>query len=763
LKIADGSIKWANARGSIVVESITDTITSVASKHVKVVGIVQDLTKVWNRFSAECQDPKADTNVQNEVENFMLVTEAIPHLVCANKPSGEICYFNSRWADYTGVNLQTLSTTNWSWENIVHPDDYQETTNSWNRSLTTGQDYECRFRLRRQDGEYRWHLSRGVPIKGSDGTIKRWFSTCTDIHEQKLLEEKARASEMRLKWLIQSFPVNIWTIDTQGVITFMNEQENTDDIGWVPNLIGKTIFEYFDEHGLAEIKPLIYRALSGEKFSAEILVEKYWFDVHYWPLKNDRGEMTGVAGVSADVTIKKQAEKLIISEQSALKVAQMKSEFLTTMSHEIRTPLNGIIGMSEFLAETKLTDEQTKYLDIIQNSSSHLLNLINDILDYSKIDSGKVELEPRNFTLSALLESCMRLFVHKLQSKRLSCGVCVDQMLTKLMMTADEGRISQILINFVSNAIKFTPPNGVINVKVIPIKREKFNQLRNDKVKFLQLIPASKCSKSQFDGEEKSIHITEEKSTEDNDWNISEASTETLHVLFLVRDTGIGVSKETEKKLFSPFVQAMGTHRQFGGTGLGLSICKKLTELMKGEIGVFSVEGQGSLFWCLFPILVKPNTMGELSQSTELVADAVVDAKLLFEPNKRKPSILVVEDHPVNRKLMILTLQKLGCNVTASSNGYEASELLYNQQQKFDVIYMDCHMPGLDGYETSREIRKHEISENNLKPIPIIALTAAALPGDREKCLDAGMNDYITKPVTRQVIAASIKKWIPWA
>jgi PAS domain S-box-containing protein len=752
---ASGEVKWVKSSSTLFIDRVSDFRSGVTSPELKYICVIDSVESVWTKFKEEAQKER-EHNHEGELEG---IAEAIPHLVWATEPSGSVTYFNDRWTQYTGYSLENSG--GWQWlYNSVHPEDIDRTNDTWNISTKTGQPYDIEYRLKCQNGSYRWFLGRGVPIKRADGTIMRWFGTCTDINDQKELEQRSRAAETHLRLVMSNIPVSLFTVDKNGTITFANDNKAFKEFNFSSSHVGQSSYDFIAAKGHDEFPSLVERALRGESFGTEVEYMAHVFSIHYSPLRNEQEEITGAAIVTNDITIQKEAENLAVREQSAIKVAQMKSEFLSTMSHEIRTPLNGIIGMSELLAETKLTEEQEKYLTIIQSSGSHLLTLINDILDYSKIDSGKLVLEMKDFNAIALLESSVTFFLQKFKSKELKVSLSVDQSLTDVTMTADEGRLAQILINLVSNAIKFTPANGSISVRVAPITKAETSMLQSDNKK-LVLDNVMKGDHQPNHVDNDVIHATVTSSINHHVTDNAISKHEPLNVLFVVKDNGIGVSQEIQERLFSPFFQALGTNRKFGGTGLGLSICKKLSELMKGEIGVVSQEGEGSIFWFEIPIYARtaiqvddaeqvPAHHVENSMHEELSAEKV--------PTTPRANVLVVEDHPVNQKLMILTLKKLGCQVTAVNNGLEALSVLYKDKKQFDIIYMDCHMPLLDGYATSKSIREHE-KQDNERRVPIVALTAAALPGDREKCLESGMDDYITKPVTRNVLLASLKKW----
>lgn len=386
-------------------------------------------------------------------------------------------------------------------------------------------------------------------------------------------------------------------------------------------------------------------------------------------------------------------EELKKARDDAEKMSRTKGEFLANMSHEIRTPMNGVIGTLQLLEDTSLTESQREYVSIAYKSADSLLSILNDILDLSKIEAGKLEFEAIPFDLREVVKDVVALHASKAEQMGIYLNSDIDETVPKKVI-GDPTRMRQVMVNLISNAIKFTSEGGVsIRVK-LKLKDEKDALIRVE-----------------------------------------------------VKDTGIGIPENKHQKLFLAFSQADGsTTRKHGGSGLGLTIVRQLVEMMKGNLGIESEVGKGSKFWFVVPLSIARDDQLLPVPLTEVAKPVVLAGK-----------VLLVEDNPINQMVARKMLEKIGLESVLAENGKQALQCL--QREKFDAVLMDCQMPEMDGFEATEIWREQEQLSSNSR-VPIIAMTANVMQGDRERCLSSGMDDYLGKPVRQAELGSILQCWI---
>jgi len=705
----DDSVRWIRSRGFPIKDQDGDLS--------RIAGLAEDITE---RKRAEEALRESEMRFRESEHRWRSLTETLPQLVWTAMPDGACDYFSTQWTQFTGIPETQL--LGWQWMKVLHPGDREETRQLWMDSVAGRGPYDVEYRVRRSDGAYRWFKTRGVPIRARDGGIFKWFGTCTDITDGKLA-----------------------------------------------------------------------------------------------------------------------ADELRLAKEAAESANRAKDEFLANVSHEIRTPMNAILGMTELVLDTPLTDDQRQCLRTVKSAADNLLGIINDLLDFSKIEAGMLELEPSDFSLRGALGDTLRTLAIRAHMKGLELVSQVQPDVPDALV-GDAGRLRQVLLNLVGNAIKFTPAGEVV-------------------------VRAEVAANDRAEGK--------------------------TSVRFAVTDTGIGIPLEKQDRIFRAFEQEdTSTTRKYGGTGLGLSIAARLVALMEGTINVDSRPGRGSTFtftawferqphpaqpaltptptqlrglrslvvddnatnrqilegwlcgWQMEPqveadgvaaagalwhavtqgrpfslvildarmpdtdglalaaqirnwpalaatriiLLTSGDRPGEVRRSRELRIDAHLlkpiqqeelldtiyrvmmspadrESAVASEPDvKSEPAaipqastpmrILVAEDNEFNAQLMEQLLTRRGHRVRLVGDGKEALALA--GERDFDLLLLDIHMPGMDGLQVIRTIREREAAEGG--HLPVIALTARSRTEDREKCLAAGMDDFLTKPVHMPDLLAAMDR-----
>lgn len=603
---------------------------------------------------------------------------------------------------------------------------------------------------------------RWLSFATSRGPRALVIGVATDLTERHAMEDALRTSEARYRELVESASEIIYRTDNLGYITYANpvalrllgnrdarELRGKHFTQWVRPAAQHDVLNWFLKYQRGETTLDYYEFPATNAGGGEI-----WLAQNARLLSED-GQVVGMQAIGRDITERKRFEvALAQARDQAVEASRLKSEFLAMMSHEIRTPMNSIVGMSELLLETQLTGDQREFANVMRSSADALLTVINDILDFSKIEAGQMVLENVEFNLVSIVEGAAEIVAARAREKGLALLTYVDPQLPPALI-GDAGRLRQVLLNLLSNAIKFTE-RGEVVLQVSSMEGTESKRQEAERGK-------QGAESSNREPGARSRRVVRPADQRDNPAGV------TLH--FSVRDTGTGIAPAAQGRLFQPFTQADGSiTRRFGGTGLGLAISKQLVELMGGSIGLTSVEAQGSTFW-FTAHLTKPARQSQLLDAI-IMSQLPTPAQKGAAPAPTSPLhsratpvhglILLAEDNAANQKMAQLQLGKLGFAVQAVGDGQEAVDTIRQVAQaggSYTLVLMDCQMPELDGFAATREIRRFEATNGH--HTPIIAMTANAMQGDREACLAAGMDGYISKPVRLDDLRLTLARWVP--
>ena len=687
------------------------------------------------------QRKQAENDLRASVAEFHTLAAAMPQIVWTSDGAGRITYLNQHWVDYTGRGTDTGVGMPWGFVLREH-DPHSSPDLSWPQDHAAGNGFTTEVRLRRKDGQVRWWLMRGVPLRDEHGRLLKWLGTCTDIDELKLAEtEVSRANtELRkqrteLRALFDVVPAMIWSKDTRNNFVRVNERAARSVGRTVAEVEGRSAFEIYPDEAQAffDGDQEIIRSHTSVMGKLEVARdpngEERWIQKDKVPYLDEDGNVIGVLVMSHDITerkrdqdalrelnadledrVRRRTAELALARDDAERANQAKSTFLATMSHEIRTPMGGLLGLLELLELTDLTEEQRNTLHVARHSGKSLKKIIDGILDFSKIEANSLELDLQPASIRAVVDNARRLHGRVAADKKLALVTQVAPDISPCLVF-DPLRLGQIVNNLLSNALKFTE-RGEVRLDVELVARS--------------------------DGREE--------------------------LRLSVRDTGVGIAPEHVSRLFKPFAQAgAGTSTRFGGTGLGLFISRRLAHQMGGELQLESRPGVGTVltlqaaFTTCDPDAVE--TAARVGKS-QLPVDgrraSVTRAEGVAVSIDRV--LLVVDDHPINREVLVRQAAALGHAAEATEDGHQA--LLAWETGRFTAMLADCNMPGMSGFELVRRIRALEVARG-LARMPIIGCTANALPSARADCLDAGMDDVLTKPVDLLGLSETLDRWLP--
>jgi len=650
-------------------------------------------------------------------ERFRLMADSCPSMMWVTNAEGGSEFINRAYREFCGTSFEEVEGS--KWQLLIHPDDVAEYVAAFHRALREHKPFRAEARFRRADGDWRLFGVYAEPRLSPGGAFLGHIGLSADITARRLAEQALRSSEEKFRQLAENIHEVFWMMppaaDAMLYVSPAYEQvwgRSCESLYQNPMEWAEAIHP----DDLAQAHSMFARQIQGERIDSEYRIrtpdgQEKWIRDRAFPIRDQAGQLIRVAGIAEEITERKRHEaELIHAREGADAANQAKSRFLANMSHEIRTPMNGVIGMLQLLLETDLSSEQRQYANVAQSSGQTLLALIDNILDLSKIEAGKIILENLTFSVRKTVADVVQLLRVQAKPKDLKLDSHLSRKIPPLLR-GDAHRLRQVLTNLSANAIKFTE-RGEVTLQVA----------------------------------------------------IESQSDDKAMLRFSITDTGIGIRPDQASALFSPFVQADdSTTRKYGGTGLGLAISKQLVEMMGGKIGVESRPGQGSTFWF--------TAVFEMASEAALTAIAEPLSKRLQKPASerisgtlvapsevtgkgREARVLVAEDNATNRAVALAQLKKLGYQAHAVANGAEAVVAL--ETGGYELVLMDCEMPVMDGYEATRLIR-----ESRNPYIPIIALTASAMSGDREKCIREGMDGYLSKPVDLQQLAEVLAKWCP--
>ncbi|WP_137681707.1 PAS domain S-box protein [Aurantiacibacter suaedae] len=677
----------------------------IAAPQLDVNGQVQGFIGVAIDISE--QKRAADALKESE-QRFQSLASFSPAGIFRTTPSGLCNYVNPAWCRMT--DLTEDEAMGMGWRNAVHPLDVDRLTSEWLAALEAGDIYRNEIRWLHRDGSIVWGDAIARPELSEDGKPLGYIGVVLDITDRKRFEDEIAERDQELSLLVQNATDAVLRIGLDNRCIYASPSAN--DVLGVPaqELIGRSLLERLHPDDAREVAAIFAQLRFGETEKAVIAFRSdtrgafgdyRWLEATVGLVRDAQTNAPKEISASVrDISDRKKMElDLVAARRNAETAAAAKATFLANMSHEIRTPMNGVIGFTELLLEDNLTPEQHEKAQLIADSGRAMMQILNDILDISKIDAGRMKIVPEPIDLRHKLKSCINLLEPSARQKGLMFELIVDEEVPNRIMV-DPLRLRQILTNLAGNAIKFTSEGAV----------------------------RSRVSVEQRPGGRDVLCIS-------------------------VEDSGIGIPANRLEAIFREFSQADdSTARIFGGTGLGLTISNELAKMMGGELEVSSEEGHGSVFTLRIPL--RPI---DESQVEAQVAQPI-ERELTFA---RPLRILVAEDHDINQALVMSMASRIGLAVDIAVNGKEAVRMVQDAKaagQPYDMVLMDVQMPVMDGLEATRSLRNAGFTAEEL---PILAQTANAYSEDVQRCLEAGMQGHLSKPIRLRGLKSAIQRWLP--
>ncbi|KAG9013791.1 hypothetical protein FRB94_000771 [Tulasnella sp. JGI-2019a] len=652
------------------------------------------------------------------------IIDCMPHMCFTASPDGRPTYYNQKWFAQTGLTAEQARDAR-NWVALHHADDMPSLLSKWRHSWRTGAPFDVEFRLRNLDGSWGWVVARGNPVRDSTGNITHWVTTVTDINELVQARSDALKVKEHVKAVLKGAEVLLFSVTRDFVMTFFGGSSHLASASTISgdHVIGSLLQNVWPDPGLHDgVKKMMAERKESATFQNKVESHGRIYRYHLTPLYSQEVDdmvksVIGVIIVASDVTgiiaaaaALQQAEvertNLMASETAAREASKLKTHLVTNISHEIRTPIAHMIGISELLlVDPTLSTSQRCLVEKCLHSGEILLDLVGMVLDMGKVEAGKLELEQQPFRLSEVVADA-ELFTLAAQKKGLDFIQDTSPCLFAGQLIGDRLRLRQVLANFLSNAVKFTS-RGSITLRM----------------------------RDELGNQPSKVIVTIE-----------------------VQDTGCGIKEEAMQKLFKPFHEAdSSTVRQFGGSGLGLFLSQTFTAKMGGDITLLSEYGRGSVISARIPFMkvdLLPETpTPPLSESSSGLlspngkAGTLVQTKAL---NRGEVRLLLADDNDLISTHETLT--KMNFAVDTVSDGAQA--VAAAQTGKYHLVLMDGQMPGVDGYEATKRIRQSTCTA--VRNIKVIALTASAIHGDKEGCLEAGMDAYLPKPVRANALEEAI-------